>query len=218
MPTLVLDGDLDSLTSPEGPATRPARFPNSTFVETANMIHVSALVDFDQCASLIVRRFVRTGGDAGDTSCAAATTRTGWSTASPAAAGDRLARRRYRTARVATATLGRRDGALAVDVHELTASGCGVARSAPAAAPSGRAHPVVRWRLDHVRWVRDVAVTGTIRWYRHSGLIRAHVHVTGTGAQPSDLTLRWNDLDRHPRALAQGVAGGQRVRFVFPAP
>ena len=60
--------------------------------------------------------------------------------------------------------------------------------------------------------------TGTIRWYRHSGLIRAHVHVTGPGAQPSDLTLRWNDLDRHPRALAQGVAGGQRVRFVFPAP
>jgi hypothetical protein len=79
-------------------------------------------------------------------------------------------------------------------------------------------HPVATWRLDHVRWVRDVAVTGTIRWYRHSGLVRAHVHVTGPGAQPSDLTLRWNDLDRHPRALAQGVAGGQRVRFVFPAP
>ena len=55
VPTLVLVGDQDSLTSPEGARDTANAFPDATFVETANMVHVSALVDFDACASLIVR-------------------------------------------------------------------------------------------------------------------------------------------------------------------
>ena len=68
-PVLVLAGDLDSLTSPEGARQTADAFPNSTYVEVAKMTHVSALSDFDRRASRIVRRFVRTL-DAGDTSCA----------------------------------------------------------------------------------------------------------------------------------------------------
>ena len=41
VPTLVLVGDQDSLTSPEGARDTAIAFPDATFVETANMVHVS---------------------------------------------------------------------------------------------------------------------------------------------------------------------------------
>ena len=43
VPTLVLVGDLDSVTSAEGARVVASRFPNSTFVEVHNEVHVSAL-------------------------------------------------------------------------------------------------------------------------------------------------------------------------------
>jgi pimeloyl-ACP methyl ester carboxylesterase len=218
VPTLVFGGDLDSLTSPEGARATASAFPDATFVETANMVHVSALVDFDACASVIVRRFVRTGGDAGDTSCAKryhenrlvdrferTAAQTGWQ-------GPR-----YRTSRVAAATVA---DVVARWWSMYGTQGVGL-QGGTFSVHGGYfrgAHPVVTWRLDQVRWVRDVAVSGQVRWFRHSGLIRARVQVTGPGAPPSDLTLRWNDLQRHPRALAQGRVDGHRIRFVFPAP
>lgn len=67
---MVLVGDLDSITSPEGAEKAASFLPNSTFVEVANVAHVTALVDYSRCASDLVVRFVRTGGDAGDVSCA----------------------------------------------------------------------------------------------------------------------------------------------------
>jgi pimeloyl-ACP methyl ester carboxylesterase len=70
VPVLVLVGDLDSITLAEGSRIVADNFPNSTFVEVANMVHVAALADYSRCASDIVVRFVARGGDAGDMSCA----------------------------------------------------------------------------------------------------------------------------------------------------
>ncbi len=69
VPTLVLVGDLDSITSSEGSRIVADRFPNSTFVQVANTGHVTALVDHSRCTSNIVVEFVRTESP-GDTSCA----------------------------------------------------------------------------------------------------------------------------------------------------
>ena len=69
VPTLVLVGDLDSITSSEGSRIVADRFPNSTFVQVANTGHVTALIDYSRCASNIVVEFVRTTSP-GDTSCA----------------------------------------------------------------------------------------------------------------------------------------------------
>ena len=69
VPTLVLVGDLDSVTSAQGARRVANSFPNATFVEVSNMIHVSALADTNGCAAGIVQRFVRTLS-AGNTSCA----------------------------------------------------------------------------------------------------------------------------------------------------
>jgi pimeloyl-ACP methyl ester carboxylesterase len=216
VPTLVLDGDLDSLTSPEGAKATAAAFPNSTFVETANTTHVSALEDFGQCASVIVRRFVRTRR-AGDTSCAAryhenrlvdsfvrTAAATGWS-------GPRR-----RTARVAAATLA---DVMARWWSMLGTHGVGLqgGRFTARGGYFASAHPVVRWRLHHVAWVRDVAVTGSMRWHRRTGWVRATVAVTGPGADSGTLRLWWDDQARHAVATASGVLGGQHVTFRFPA-
>jgi len=217
VPTLVLDGDLDSLTSPEGARATAAAFPNSTFVETANTVHVSALVDFDACASLIVRRFVR-HRDVGDTSCAGRYhenrvvdrfvrrgDRTGWQGL------------RARIARIAAST--------AADVvarwwsmYGTEGVGLQGGRFTVRGGWFGSAHPVVRWQLHKVRWVTDVALSGTMTWHRRSGLVLARVTVSGSGSAPAHLLLRWDDLARLARATVTGTIRGHRVSLHFPAP
>ena len=217
VPVLVLAGDLDSNTSPEGARDTAAAFPDSTYVEMHNTTHVTATEDFDSCASLIVRRFVRTL-DAGDTSCAAERR--------PLRLVDRFTRTaehlpfagpRHRTVRAAAATV--------ADVHArwyamFGYSGVGLrGGSFSLEGGSFTARPsIVRWDLDHVRWVRDVAVTGAMRWNRRSGAVTARVHVDGRGAVPGALVLRWNDSETQPVGTATGRLGGQPVRDRFPAP
>ncbi len=217
VPTLVLVGDLDSLTSPYGARATAQAFPNSTFVKVANTTHVSALVDFDQCASLLVRRFVQRR-DAGDTSCAADyhENRT----------VDRFARYasqlgwkdpQRRAARVAASTVAdimarwwilSGDHGVGLQGGRFTTRG-GYYSGTP---------PVVTWRLHGVRWVRDVAVSGRMRWNQQSGGFVAHVRVAGSGAPGGRLTLRWNDQDRHAQAVVHGRLEHTPVRMTFPAP
>jgi hypothetical protein len=210
-PVLVLAGDLDSLTSPEGARQTADAFPNSTYVEVAKMTHVSALSDFDRCASRIVRRFVRTL-DAGDTSCA--------SEYNEMRLVDSFARSsrelewgtgRERTTRIAAATLG---DVIARWFGMYTYSGAGL-RGGTFTTSDG---PKVRWRLKNVRWVRDVKVSGTASWDRTNGRIRANLTVDGPGARPGELRLRWNDRHPHAQASATGQLGRAAVNYRFPAP
>ncbi len=68
VPVLVLNGDLDIVTTTDEAQAAAARFPNATYVEIHNSVHVTALGDRDNCASQIMYTFVRTL-QAGDTSC-----------------------------------------------------------------------------------------------------------------------------------------------------
>jgi hypothetical protein len=216
VPTLVLAGDLDSLTSPEGARETAAAFPNSTYVEVAHMTHVAALADYGRCASEIVRRFVRSLS-AGDTSCAARY--------SKVRLVDRFSRLpgaldwggpRLRTARIASATVAdvlarwwSMDGSSGVGLRggtfEATASAESLWRN-------------TRWHLNDVRWVSGVRVSGTVRLNRSSGRIRANIRVTGKAATPGELRLRWNEWRRrHAFARARGTLGGVKVSYRFPA-
>ena len=210
-PVLVLAGDLDSLTSPEGARQTADAFPNSTYVEVANMVHVAALSDFNRCASRIVRRFVRTL-DTGDTSCA--------SKYNEMRLVDRFVHsskglewgtERRKTARIAAATLG---DVIARWFGMYTYSGTGL-RGGDFTTTDG---PMVRWRLNRVRWVRDVMVSGTASWDRKTGRIRANLTVDGKGTVPGELRLRWNDRQRQAEAVAAGRLGGVAIKFRFPAP
>jgi len=68
IPTLVLNGDLDTITASSGAKVVASRFPGARFVEVHNSVHVTALGDRDNCASAIYWRFVKQL-DPGDTSC-----------------------------------------------------------------------------------------------------------------------------------------------------
>ena len=213
VPTLVLDGDLDSLTSPEGARATAAAFPNSTYVETHNMTHVSAIIDFNQCASVIVRRFVRTK-DAGDTSCAADYHEN--------RLVDRFARTMAGTgwsgptgiAKVANATLA---DALARWPQMYGNDGVGLQGGEFHSRGGGftKPHPVVTYDLDALRWVSDVVVDGTMRWYRKTGRIVADVKVTGPGGTTGQVHVTWNDLQRHARARATGQVNGRSLDVSF---
>jgi pimeloyl-ACP methyl ester carboxylesterase len=209
-PVLVLDGDLDSLTSPEGARDAANAFPNSIYVEVANVTHVTAISDFGRCASKLVLRFVRTL-DAGDTGCASeyAEIRT----------VDRFARRAEgwgspgprRSTQIAAAT-----------VADIMARWLGMYGSAGVGLRGGEFTTwglnIVKFRLDGVRLAADVAVDGNVIWERPTGRVRATVSLRGRGTKPGRLHLKWN----HERPLAsmraRGRIGGRGVRLTMPAP
>lgn len=216
MPVLVINGDLDMLTSIDGGKDTARAFPNSTYVETHNTTHVAALEDWNFCASVIARRFVRTM-DAGDTSCrkdyrpvrlvdtfARTAAETGWG-------GDLK-----RAARVANASaadvLGRwyqMYGSRGVGLHGGTFSYRGGWFLDP--------KPVVRWKLDSIRWVRDVAATGTMRFNRKTGRIVADLDLTGRGTVPAHVRVEWNDKDKHAKASAVVRTSAGSRSFTFPS-
>jgi len=216
-PVLVLNSDLDSLTSPEGGREAANAFPNSTYVEVANITHVTAISDFGRCASRIVVRFVRTL-DAGDTSCAAeyAEIRTVPRYTRRAAGLDMTGRRR--SVAIAGATVG---DVMARWLNMYGTAGVGL-RGGSFTTWGLRD---VKFRLDRVRLLKDVVVSGDVSWHRPTGGVRATVTVGGRNTKygrraikSGRLRLSWN----HDRPLAtmhaRGRIGGREVNLAMPAP
>ncbi len=211
VPTLVLNGDLDSLTSPEGGIATANAFPNSTYVEVANATHVTAIGDFDRCASLIVRRFMR-NLDAGDTSCASKYNEIRLVERFGKKAGSlEWGTPKQTTARVAAATVAD------VIARWWSMGGFkGVGLRGGTFQTAGNDH--VSFDLDAVRWVDDVAVSGSVTWNRTTGAIDAAVKITGKGAVAGTLALSWNDWHQIALATAGGTLGGDPFGANFPAP
>ena len=220
VPTLVLSGELDSLTTPAEGAQVAARYPSVTFVEVANEFHVSALADRYGCAADIVRRFVSTLS-AGDTSCATtkpdvrmlptfATSATQLLPARPTN-GDH-SRRIDRQVAVAAAFT-------ATDAMQRWTngySGAGVGLRGGDFTSTG--DPLVVLQLDTMRWVDDVRITGTVRWNRTTGDVVARLAVSGPATQHGQVVIRWNELFPGPVATIGGRIGGRNLAATMPTP
>jgi pimeloyl-ACP methyl ester carboxylesterase len=210
VPTLVLVGDLDSVTSPEGARAVASSFPNSTFVQVANMTHVTALGDRHRCASRIVLRFTRTL-DAGDASCA--------SGYPEIRAVDAFA---VRAAQIEGSIIRRAATVAAATVADAVARWSGMWGSEGVGLRGGAfvtsGYRRVSFSLDRLRWVGDVAVSGTASWNRRTGAIRAHVRLEGDGVPEGRLVLAWNDLEPLARASVRGTLEGRVVEMTIPAP
>ena len=63
------NGEFDQSTPAHDARLVARHWPNSTLVIVRNTVHITALADWQSCASVYVRRFIQTL-DAGDTSCA----------------------------------------------------------------------------------------------------------------------------------------------------
>jgi pimeloyl-ACP methyl ester carboxylesterase len=210
VPTLVLTSDLDANTSAEGGKVVARQF-GATVVESANYTHVSALGDFGRCASKIVETFVRTLAP-GDTSCSAhyAENRV----------VDHFARRAAdMTGTSADDKVVRAAAATAADVIARWWSmygEAGVGLRGGTFKVSG--DPKVRFKLDGVKWVEDLAVDGTVVQQRDTGAINAQLVGRTPDGATAKVTITWNDWAPHAVAHAEGAVGGRPVDLDFPAP
>jgi pimeloyl-ACP methyl ester carboxylesterase len=220
VPTLVLNGDLDTITAASGARVVASRFPNSTFVETHNMIHISALGDRDSCGAPLVRRFVATL-DAGDTGCAAHIEEVRVVDAFPRIAADaaaatpadgdhsRLLQRQV--AAVAAATV-----ADAVERWQINYSGHD--RGLRGGTFSYRGDDPVVFRFDGARWTSDVAVSGVAHWDPLHGPLSAALRVTGPGGLRERLVVRWDVQAELAQATLDGSADGAPLHATMLAP
>ena len=221
VPTLVLNGDLDTITTSAQAQEVASRFPASTFVEIENSFHVTALYDSDGCASRLYTRFIKNLALA-DTSCAQEIAEVRVVPSFPAsladvtpadpAPGDASTVGRPPPRGRRCGDRGRRRRPL---VGELRRDERGAARRAlDVLRRPGR---LLRPREDALR--PGVEVTGRVRWgYREAGKVRADVQVRGPGGVTAELVLRWAGREQNAVAQLTGEIGGRTLRATMPAP
>jgi pimeloyl-ACP methyl ester carboxylesterase len=223
MPVLVLDGDLDVITPLGDSAQAAALFPASTFVIVRNVGHVTALADYPGCAAGIVRRFLRTLSP-GDVSCAERTpeihvvpefprrTR-GAPAATSRGSGDRSTRLARRGAWAAAWAVG---DALARWWLMSGSKGRGLRGGSFTTTGAYLAYTPVRFKLRRVRFVPDLAVSGTVEWDRRASRVTARLRLNG--AVSGRLRLRWRTSVTRAVATMGGGLNGRQVRLRTPAP
>ncbi len=218
VPVLVLNGDLDTITTPEEGAHAAALFARATHVIVANTGHVTALDDFDGCASSIVRRFGRTGKVVAQ--CAArvpalhlvpAFSRT-LDEVDPAnpSRGNHAPTEELRAA--AAALLAAAD-VLARSYEFGFSSGSGLRGGTYTANPKNATDHAT---LSGVRWTKDLAVSGTADFDARSA--SAHAHLTVSGAASGNLDATWPSVGSSAAAQISGTIDGYRLEATMPAP
>jgi pimeloyl-ACP methyl ester carboxylesterase len=221
VPTLVLAGDLDTLTPPSESASTAALFPEASFVLVTNSGHVTALDDGWGCASTIVAEFVDARAPV-DTSCASSippirpverfvrqAADAAEATAQPGDASTPLDRQ------ITTLAVAQVGDALAQWAVMTGVDGSGL-RGGTFAISDGDGD-IVSFVFEGAKFSDDVAVDGTATWDRASGQVEADLEVTAPGAGGS-LSVAWDDSAPHAVAMARGALEGRPVSVTLPAP
>lgn len=220
-PTLVLSGELDSITTPAEADAAAALFRNSRHILFANSWHVDAVGDLEGCASAIVRRFID-HLEPGDASCARTIhevrTVPAFSRFVSAVVGARPLPGNRGTPRDLRAV-----AAAVQTIGDVIARSWIVRGGSTSGLRGGRFvyradGSVSRFRLSGTRFVEDLAVSGTATWNTGTGAIVASVAVAGAGATRGDLEVRWSDLEPHAFASVAGNIDGRRIAATMPAP
>ncbi len=232
VPVLVLAGELDTVTSPREAAQTTALFPKAWFVVVRNTGHETAVGDggvfvppyggdLARCAGPIVLRFVASGGDPGDTSCALRVrpVRTvpafavSWRDvpSGSAEAGESSDADALSLAQAAAETVGD-----AVARYYVTTSGTvqGLRGGRFEVTANGHGYTL---HLDALRWTSDLAVSGEVDWNQEDGLIAASVTLSAPG-HAGTLKITWPDREEHATAHLSGTIGGERIEATRPAP
>ena len=216
VPTLVLNGELDNITTTPQARQVAAQFPGATFVETRNTVHISAISDRDDCAEPLVREFIRRLKVL-DTSCATRIAEPRALPRFPRTAADTQPatarpgnRSSEATRRVAAAA------ALAVGdaIQRWVVNSGGASRGLRGGRWSYSGDKVVRFRFRRTRFVRDVAVSGSATWRLSDGAVVARLRLPGRGR----LRARWSTQRPAATATLAGTLRGRRVRAVMRAP
>jgi len=225
VPTMVLSGDLDSITSPEEGLAAALQFPAASYVGIPNLTHITAMstqavhvppigADFTGCVSDLVNRFVDRL-QAGDTSCAqrvrpirtVPTFAERVEQVAPAKPldGNGGTETDLRIASAAAETVG---DVLARYFVNYYGSGVGLRGGTFTLEQTGTGHD---FQLQDVRWAFDLGVSGTVRWDQSTGVIRADLDLKSPDRRDGRLSLNWNDRERD--ALVR-IAGGIEGRAI----
>ncbi|MFY9663813.1 MAG: alpha/beta hydrolase [Candidatus Cybelea sp.] len=218
VPVLVLNGDLDTTTTPKEGERAARLFPNATHVIVANSVHVTALDDFYGCASGIVRRFTLTKKV--DAQCAArvpalhlvpAFSRTidDVEAASPLSGNEAPAKQRRAAA---TAALAAAD-VLARSYEFGLSAGSGLRGGSYTAMPRN-AHDGAT--LSGIRWTNDLTVSGTAQYDARAASAQAHLKLAGACAGSLDIT--WPTAGSSAQAKLDGSVDGYALHAGMPAP
>lgn len=231
VPTLVLSGDLDSVTSPQDAAQAASQFPDVVHLVIPNLTHVTAWYfsdagilpeggDTTHCVQRIVRRFVMQLSP-GDTSCipkvrAIRTVPKFAQFASeldPAAAvnGNRASASERRLASAALETVGD------VIARFLITYGIGSGLRGGEFTYT-RSQNGYDFELDRVQWTEDVEVSGTISWNQFTDAISAEVRIFQDGRRVGRLDIEWDDGRRNAVARLSGTIAGSRLEARRIAP
>jgi hypothetical protein len=232
VPTLVLSGDLDSITSPEEGFTTALQFPSATFVSVHNQTHIVAMStqavhvppassDVTGCVAPLVLRFVETL-KAGDTSCTrqvrpirtvpAFSEHIGQLAPARALngnAGDEFA---LKAASAVAETAG---DVLARFFVNYSGSGVGLRGGTFSFQQSESGYD---FQLEQVRLTADLAVSGAIRWDQSTGEIQAELSLDGPDLGRGNLKLAWNDREADAAVRISGVIAGRSVSAQRIAP
>jgi pimeloyl-ACP methyl ester carboxylesterase len=219
VPTLVISGEVDTITPVAEGAAAAALFPHAAQVVMSNSAHVDAIADPFNCASRLARRFILTL-QVGDTACAAALPELRTAPAfvrhahdlPPAEAlpGNRAGDQQLRAAATAVQTVG---DAIA---RTLWDSGPKVLGLRGGSFTFAFANNVYAFHLDGVRWSEDLFVSGTASSNYGTGDVTARVDVHGASA--GSLAMHWNSYARHAAAVVTGTLDGESLRATLPAP
>jgi pimeloyl-ACP methyl ester carboxylesterase len=218
VPTLVLTGDLDTITTPAEGDAAAMLFPRASHVIVANTGHVSALGDLYGCASNIVRRFTETGQLTDGCASAIPALHLVPSFArvlaevEPATPlpGNRATTRDLRAA--AAGMLAAAD--VLARAYEFTlASGAGLRGGTFNATSSAK---VTHVTMNGVGWTQDLGVWGTALSNAANGHAAAHIVLGGAAAGTLDAV--WITYGRQANATIVGTVDERSVRASMPAP
>jgi pimeloyl-ACP methyl ester carboxylesterase len=221
VPTLVLSGDLDSVTSITDAQEVTDQFPNAVHVIIPNLPHVVAGGDLIGCTSSIVLRFVQQLVP-GDTGCTkdvrAARTVPLFArlahelTPLDPLAGDRSTDEQRRLAAAGLETTG---DVIAQWYATVGSHLRGLRGGTFSYAETANGY---NFKLKELRWTEDVAVSGTVVWNMKTNIVTAQVDVVAAGGQAGTLNMRWDDADFHAIATVQGQINGAVIRARGVAP
>jgi pimeloyl-ACP methyl ester carboxylesterase len=228
VPTLVLSGELDSITTAAEGAIVVSQFPNAQQVLFANSFHVTAAGDTDHCASKVLRAFVEQPNallPPSVTACAAAIPPvrtmgdfpTSYRQVTPAV-NDYGSKAGERARRIATTSAD-----TVVDVADRWYNNyTGVGYGLHGGRWSYSGTRVAHYTFHAVRFTPDLAVSGTAVWrpYRHTMTVDLSVRATHAagGAVIGILHGRWNTRATGALAHLHGTVAGRQLAVHFPAP
>jgi pimeloyl-ACP methyl ester carboxylesterase len=231
VPTLVLSGDLDSVTSPQDATQAAAQFPNVTHLIVPNLTHVTAYFysdvgylpdggDTTHCVQRVLRRFIAQLSP-GDTSCIPnvrpiRTVPKFASTISQlepvqAVSGNQAGTRDLKIAAGTLETIG--------DVFSRFLVTFGIGSGLRGGEFTYTLQPFgYEFDLKRVKWTDDLEVSGTMRWHVDTGGVIAVVRPRQEGKQIGTLTIEWNDVQKNAVATITGTIGTKTVKAKRIAP